>query len=189
MMFENIPIQKRWRMILGIIAFAFGISLLYAWQVWGIYEKVDALEDKTAVIEDADLEIVNRQVRLKELSDAIGGAQQQDSLIGSHVALMQYIETFCDRHALRLISLPKEDVQDIEGYEIASVHFAVAGGFHAIVALIYQLEAVDHIGSVAKADIELKTIQMDNGRQPMLVGNITLNRLIQSQKTTRNEAS
>jgi hypothetical protein len=189
-MFESIPIHKRWRIILGIIGFAFLVSLLYARQVWGIYAKIDELQAKTAVIEDADLQIVNRQVRLKQLSDNIRGAQSQDSLVGSHVQLMQYIEAFCDQNRLRLIQLPREQIQDIQGYQIAAIDFSVQGGYHDILALIYQMEAMDHIGTIAKADIELKTIRIDNAREQMLVASLRLNRLIQPNKTaTTHEAS
>lgn len=188
-MFESIPIEKRWRIILGIIGFAFLMSIAYAWQVWGIYDKIDELQAKTAVIVDADMEIVNRQVQLKQLSDRIRGAQSRDSLVGTHVQLMQYIERFCDQNQLRLIQLPKENIQDIEGYEIAAIDFSVQGGFHNIIRLIYQLEAKDKIGTIAKADLELKTIRTDSDRQQLLVATLRLNRLIQPQKATTHEAS
>jgi hypothetical protein len=124
-MFTQVPIQKRWRIILGIIAFAFLVSFAYAAQVWGIYAKIDELQAKTEVIEDADMEIVNRQVQLKQLSDNIRGVQSRDSLVGTHVQLMQYIEQQCDQNRLRLIQLPKENIQEIEGYQIAAIDFSL----------------------------------------------------------------
>ena len=77
-----------------------------------------------------------------------------------------------------------------KGYQIAAIDFSVQGGFHDILALIYKMEAQDHIGTIAKADIELKTIRVDNDRQPMLVATLRLNRLVQNPKTqSQNEAS
>jgi hypothetical protein len=125
------------------------------------------------------MEIVNRQVRLKELSDRINRLQFSGQILTSHVALMQYIETQCDMNHLVMIQLPKETLEDIEGYEIAHVDFSVQGNFHDIVALLYQLEAKDKIGSIAKADLELKTMRMSDDRRQLLIATIRLNRLVQ----------
>ena len=85
-MFDNIPIQKRLKIILGLIGFVFVVSLFYGKQVWDIYAKADELEVKTALVADADLEIVNRQVRLKALGEEIRQVQQLDipAQTGSH---------------------------------------------------------------------------------------------------------
>ncbi len=177
-MFENVPIKKRWKFILGIIAFAFTVSFVYAWQVKGIYQKVDELQARTAIVEDADLEIVNRQVRLKELGDEIRGLQSTGREIDSHVQLMQYIEEQCDQKMLQLIQLPKESIEDADGYEIARIEFSVQGNFSSILGLIYQIEAIDRIGSISKAGIELKSMRVEDELQQLLIATIHMNRLV-----------
>jgi hypothetical protein len=181
-MFDNVPIQKRWKYIIGIIAFAFLFSLFYAAQVWGIFTRIADLERKTALVKDADLETVNRQVQLKTLSDGIRNLQSSGRALASHVELMQYIEAFCAAHALRMIQLPQETLEDVEGYEIAKVEFSVEGSYHNILRLLHQLEAVDAIGSIDRAQLELKTIRVGDDRKRMLVGSIRLNRLIHQHK-------
>lgn len=180
-MFENVPIHKRWKFILAGIGGVFIVSLLYARQVWGIYASIDELARKTAIIEDADLEIVNRQVRLKELSDRISRLQATSHPITSHVALMQYIEQQCDHHQVRIIQLPRETLENIQGYEVAHVDFSVQGTFHHILHLLYHIEAQDRIGSIAKAHMELKTMRVADDRQQLLIATIRINRLIQKQ--------
>jgi hypothetical protein len=179
-MFNNTPIQKRWKLILYGIAFAFLISLLYAKQAYDIHTKTQDLKSKTALIQDADLEIVTRQVKLKELSTRIRTLQETRKELPTHIALMQYIEAQCDTHQVQMIQLPKETLQTIEGYTIAQVDFSVSGTFHHILNLLYQIEAQDRIGSIAKADLELKTLRMADDRQKLLVATIRLNRLLQS---------
>jgi hypothetical protein len=189
-MFEQVPILKRWRYIIGMIAFVFLFSLFYAAQVWRIYAKIEELEGKTALARDADLETVNRQVELKRLSDGIRNMQASGKRIESHVQLMQYIEQYCAENSLRIIQLPKEGLEDVEGYEIAKVEFSVEGSFHDILRLVHQLESKDGIGSIDRAQLELKTVRVGGDQQRMLIGSISLNRLIhQSEKRTLHENS
>lgn len=187
-MFDNIPIIKRWKFIIGIIAFAFLVSLLYGWQVLDLYGDIEQLKHKTAIIEDADLQIVNRQVRLKELSDKIRNMQNRGVELNSHVALMQYIETACLERDLLLIQLPQAHIEDLDGYQVSHVQFSIEGMFHDILRLIYQIESKDRIGSIAKADLELKNMRIGDDRAQMLVATIHLNRLVTSEKKLHSNA-
>lgn len=176
-MFDNIPIQKRLKFILGLIGFVLLVSVLYAFQVKGIFERVDELQTKTRIVEDADLAIVNRQVRLKELTDEIGALQKFGVRLNSHAEFIQYMEEACQELGLTLVQLPLETMEDVDGYQIARIDFSVEGMFHDILSLVYQLEQKDRVGSVDRVQLERRNIRVRNERKEMLVGEIRINRL------------
>lgn len=187
-MFDNVPIKKRLYVILGLIGFVFLISLLYGVQVLGIYDKVNELEQKTALIEDADLEIVNRQVRLKELGAEISQLQSTGLKISSHAGFMDYVEKQCAELDLQLFVLPRESVEKLEGYRVAEIEFAVEGMYHDILNLMYQMEFKDRVGSVSYVRMERKSVRIRNTRKDILLATIRINRLL-NERTTTNETS
>ncbi|MEM7036792.1 MAG: hypothetical protein AAF570_07430 [Bacteroidota bacterium] len=181
-MFDNVPIERRLKVILGFIGFAFIISLLYGKQVMGIYAKVNELEQKTALVKDADLEIVQRQVKLKSLGQEIQAVQQVGKELSSHIELMEYVDSLCLDYGLELIRLPEEEIQEVGGYSVAHARFSVTGTYRDIVGLLFHLETKDRIGSVAYANVERQTIRVRNVRREMLVATFGINRLINERK-------
>lgn len=183
-MFESVPILKRWKVIIGIIGLAFVVSIMYAKQVWDLRSKVKELETKTKLVEDADMEIVNRQVRLKELGAEVEGLQSVRVQIHSHGELMEYIEQLTDSLGLQLIQMPRQSLSNLEPYQLANVNFSVSGNFHAIVQFIYRLEAVDRVGSVSQAVLALRALRKDVGPTEILVADIRITRLVSLESTS-----
>lgn len=184
-MFENVPIQKRLKVILGLIGFVLVLSLLYGVQVKGIFERVEELKAKTRVVDDADLAIVNRQVRLKELNAQINQLQEFGVRLQSHADLVAYVEKSCHERGLTLVRLPLESMEDVEGVQIARIDLSVEGMFHDILGLIYQLEYKDQVGSVARVALEKRKLRVRGERKEMLVAEIQMYRL--QQNVTANE--
>ena len=177
-MFDSIPIQKRIRYLLILLGVAFLISLLYGYQTMGIYNKIDDLEAMTTRIEDPDLQIVNRQVRLKELSTAIRQQQDHTVQLNSHAEFLHYTDQHCTDLDLKLLALPFEEVEDLDGYLIARIDLAVDGMFHDILALLYRIEHQDRVASADRIHLERKTIRIRNQKEEVLIASIRLNRLL-----------
>lgn len=177
-MFESIPIAKRLRYILILMGVAFLITLLYGQQVLGIYDRIDELEQKTSVIEDADLEIVNRQVRLKELSTNIRAQQAAGVELSGHADFLRYTESACSQLGLKMVALPLETVEDLDGYRVAHIDFSVEGMFHDILSLVYQMEYTDQVGSMTQVNLEHKSIRVRNRKREVLIASIRINRLL-----------
>lgn len=170
-----------------MIGIAFIVSLLYGMQVWGIYVKIEELEMKTQVVEDADMEIVSRQVELQMLGKEIGAMQNLGVRLNTHIELMGYVEGACEINGTQLIVLPHESSEDIGGYNIAKVEMEVAGTFEQLTGLIYQIEHVDRIGSVGKVDMGKRYIRVENSKEEILSAKIILSRLTSKESTTMRE--
>jgi|GEM_PF-3753909 len=177
-MFESIPIIKRLRYILILMGLAFLITLLYGQQVIGIYDRIEELELKTLVVEDADLEIVNRQVRLKELSTSIRDQQAHGVSLHGHADFLRYTDSLSAGLGLHLVALPLETVEDLDGYRVAHIDFSVEGMFHDILRLVYQMEYTDQVGSVAQVNLEHQSIRVRSQKREVLIASIRLNRLL-----------
>lgn len=177
-MFDSIPIEKRLRYILVLMGLALVVSLLYGLQVLDIYEKISELEKKVQVVEDADLEIVNRQVVLKQLGEEIANLQASGRPIESHAAFIAYADSLCGASDLSLVSMPVETVEVVGGYRIARIEFSVEGLFENINSLIYRLEQIDRIGSLDHAHIERRTIRIRNVPREIIVASLRVNRLV-----------
>lgn len=179
-MFEGIPIQKRLRYILILMGCALLVSLLYGKQVLDIYAHIGELETKVLVVEDADLQIVNRQVALKQLGADISNLQQTGRGIESHTAFIAYADSLSGAAQLKLVSIPIESIEEVGGYRIAHIDFEVEGSFENINSLIYRMEQIDRIGSVDRVHVESRTIRTSNVPRRILVAEIRLNRLVNS---------
>lgn len=177
-MFESVPILKRWRVIMGLIGAIFLFSLFYAKQYLDLLDKVAVLEQKTAELEDADLQIVNRQVSLQQLGEAIGQIQKASVNLDGHAAMMTYLEQQSAERDLRMVSLPRESLLSQGGFGIAKISFKVEGMFHDILALLFQIEQVDRVGSVAHVHIGLEQIRGRVQDGKMLMAAIELNRYL-----------
>lgn len=179
-MFDSIPIYQRLRYILILLGCAFAISLLYGYQTLGIYERIDELERKTAVVQDADLQIVNRQVRLKELGLSIRNRQKNEFSLNSHADFLRYTETACSDLELQLLALPLESVEDLDGYLLARIDLSVQGRFHDILSLLYRMEFQDRVASADRIHLEHKFIRIRNQKREVLIASIRINRLLTS---------
>jgi hypothetical protein len=180
-MFDKVPILKRWRVILGLIGAVFLFSLLYAKQYWDTSQRLEELRKKTRSLESADMEIVNRQVELKQLGDAIAAIQQSKVELKGHAALMSYIEEQAASRALRMVSLPKEMVLSQGGYGIAQIRFKLEGMFHDILDLLYQIEQRDRVGSIAYVNLGLEQVRGREESSQLLIAEIHLNRLLANE--------
>lgn len=179
-MFDSIPIAQRLRYILILLGCAFVISLLYGYQTLDIYDRIDELEKKTAVVQDADLQIVNRQVRLKELSLSIRNRQEDQFILNSHADFLRYTEKACSDLDLQLLALPLESVEDLDGYLLAQIDLSVQGMFHNILSLLYRMEYQDRVASAARIQIEHKDIRIRNQKREVLIASIRIHRLLTS---------
>ena len=177
-MFDNIPIEKRLRLFLGLLGLAFLLSLAYGWQTLGLQSRVAQLEIKTAGLEDADLQIAHRQVRLKELTDAIRTGQENGHAITSHADFLGYTQGLCSHLELKIMEIPLETVQDLDGYLIARIDLSLEGMFHDLLQFLYRVEHIDRVASTERVLLERKTIRIRGQAREVLIAHLRLNRLL-----------
>lgn len=186
-MFDNIPIQKRLRAMLGILGLILLFGVVYYIQARGVQAQNAELEARLAASHNFEEEMLDYEVRLRELEADISQLERSRRVLCSHSDFIQYVEEACKARGLQLIRLPIEERESMGDYEIAHISLSIKGDFHPLLQLLHQMEHTDRVATVERLVMERQQVRIQRRREDILVCQLELNRMIQKSKECDDE--
>ena len=171
--------------LLGVLALCLVLALVYLFQTFGIWSQASALEKRLEEASLAHSLISSERLKVEKLDSEIQQLQAREVRIGSHVEFLEYTESLCEQLDLRLIDLPTEEIETLDGYRLAHIRLRLSGNFHDLLRFLYQIEQKDRSASVAHCAFKMQSIRFASGRKEVLTLSAKLNRLIDKPNNTK----
>ncbi|MEL7535195.1 MAG: hypothetical protein AAFN10_28105, partial [Bacteroidota bacterium] len=142
-----------------------------------INTKLDRSNTLVQRIESAPMILRQQDQQLDRLAKQVSQFQSTQQDISSHIAFVEYLEEICRQHKVKIVSLPREATQLVEGYSLVEERFSLEGGIHDILKVLHQIEQQDRVGSIAYLSLQRTSLSLFSKRQNVLVGSVALYRL------------
>ncbi|MEM6342512.1 MAG: hypothetical protein AAF927_01480 [Bacteroidota bacterium] len=126
-----------------------------------------------AQAQNAPHELVSKEAKLEEL-------RQNNRFTGEKIdlneplALVQYLEDFCQGKNLRLTRLPEAIQKESSGIAVQDTQFSLEGSLSDILQLLYQIEYKDHLGELVQLHLETEYLRQNGRKQKFLFAHVSL---------------
>lgn len=176
--------MNKWLTIRNLLFLASGLCLLLALSLWDRYPELQAMQQRLSRsnqlverIEMAPTILSQQDQQLTRLAKQVDRFQEQQLQLSDHLAFVEYLEALCRKHKLKLVSIPREAKQEVDGFSLVEERFSLEGGIHDLLRVLHQIEQIDRVGSIDQLSLQRTALSLFNKRQNVLVGTVRLYRL------------
>lgn len=162
----------------GTMGFLLLAILLYTWQVKTLRELQNQKKAFLQLLENAPA-ILNKQKDSLQHFESLIAKQQNGSLkIVSHNEFIRIIEEACAQTEVRILSIPKESLENSQTYQLAKVEMKVEGTYKNLIRLLFMIENEKKIGKIQFLDMKIEEFSKNLEIKNYLTLQLTLYRLI-----------
>lgn len=129
-------------------------------------------------IDHADEILLDQQISLKQLEQQLLQLKPNRVEIHSHNHFVQYAESICATHEVKLVSLPVEEVSLQGEYRVARISFSLEGAFHNLIQVLYEIEQQDRVASIQHLHVRTEEIRQSAQKKRFLIVDVVMNRLV-----------
>lgn len=144
------------------------------WETWQRMERSNRLVEKVETAPDL---LIQQHRQLRQLAQQVDQLQSQSVQLQTHVDFVQYLEALCREHRVKVVALPREQGQEVEGFHLIEESFSLEGDIFGLLTVLHTLEQIDRVGSLATFSLTRTSLSLFQQKQNILVATVSLHRL------------
>lgn len=165
------------------LAYGFGALaiILLTWRLafsktWELYQQNRHLNQQIELSQHAPQGYQQLQKELMLMNEQI---RRYNSTRSNQEQLVGFVSHFANENGLKVIEIPKVNIDKEKGFTIETNTVKVQGGYKDIVKLVYQLEQKEHLCHVVGSDYQ--RVQNMRSHQQYLVATLYLQNINKEQ--------